>query len=517
MTRNKVSILAAAALLSLAVGCQETPEESIVREKGAAGIKKYESMDGQDAPDGSAQEDEEDGEGRGEDSEGREGNPLADLLQAPEHYKNQMTYQDGALVIDTDADVILPDASALNTYSVSAKEVNQDLIDTITKAFFEGDKIYHAYPYQEWTKSKYQEDITRLKKYKAEGNLDPYDYGTDEEGNLMFDIDQVIAKDEEDMKDAPEEITKVEVTPSFGLEWQSGKGDETKKEVDEDSFLGVVETAQGNYSYRISYGLKPDIVVKIGKLREGEDEREFSDWTEAEFLLDNKSVTEDMVKKRLGISYEEAEKAAKEKIDRLGWGLELYGWDYALYKRGEGAWNENAIHDAGYIFRFTRKLDGVPITFTMSYGGGLEDMDSTLTPWCYERCDVIVGDDGIQTVEIYNPYEIGQVQTERVKLMDFDSIAKIYEQMMEISNAEISQFEKQRTYHIRRITLGYSRIYDPTQSSDTGLLVPVWDFFGSFDVITDEHHEENSGEHSTQSQMTINAIDGTVIDRSLGY
>ena len=173
--------------------------------------------------------------------------------------------------------------------------------------------------------------------------------------------------------------------------------------------------------------------------------------------------------------------------------------------------------DGGYYFHFTRELDGAPLTYTDSYGGALEDMDSTLEPWGYERCDVVVGDDGIQSVEICCPYEVGEMQTENVKMMDFDSIIKIYEQMMEVSNADISKFEEQRTYHIRKITLGYSRIYDPTTDNDTGLLVPVWDFFGGFDTKSDGYESKNSGEHSNQSVLTINAVDGTVINRELGY
>ena len=188
----------------------------------------------------------------------------------------------------------------------------------------------------------------------------------------------------------------------------------------------------------------------------------------------------------------EAEKLAREKVDKLGWDLDVYGWDYAVYKEGEGEVTEDSILDGGYLFHFTKILDDVPITYTASYGGGLEDMDSTLEPWSYERCDVIVGEDGIQKVEIFNPYEVGKVQTENVKLMDFDSI-------------------------IKKITLGYSRIYDPNTDNDTGLLVPVWDFFGGFDTEMDGVTEKRSGVYSTQSHMTINAIDGTIIDRELGY
>ena len=100
-------------------------------------------------------------------------------------------------------------------------------------------------------------------------------------------------------------------------------------------------------------------------------------------------------------------------------------------------------------------------------------MDSTLVPWSYERCLVIVGDDGIQEVTLLNPYDIGEIKTENVKLMDFESVINIYEQMMEVSNADILNYESKRTFHIRKIKFGYTRIYDPATDNETGLLVPV--------------------------------------------
>ena len=252
------------------------------------------------------------------------------------------------------------------------------------------------------------------------------------------------------------------------------------------------------------------------------DAGKFPHWLEEEYLMDIEredfhSLSEETLKGLAGISYEDAEKIAKEPIEKLGWDLELNGWGYTAYYDGEGNPTEKNILDGGYIFYFTRVLDGMPITNTSAYGGGLENHDSTLVPWSYERCEVIVGDDGIQKAEIFSPYNLEGIQTENVKLMDFDSIVKIYEQMMEVSNADISELEKQKTYHIKKIKLGYSRIYDPTVDSSSGILVPVWDFFGGFDVETDGYSEQNNGEHSTTSYMTINAIDGTVIDRGLGY
>ncbi len=500
MRKKYISVIVSGLCVAMLAGCQETPKDTIVKQKGADAIQSYES------------------------AETETDSPLRELLGAPEHYTNKASYEDGGLVIDTDAEVILPEVNRINTYAVSAKEVNQEMIDTVTNAFFEGAKFYSAVSYDEWTKEDYENQIARLKKYKSEGNLDPYDFGTDENGQPQFNIDEEIARNEERMQEAPDETTKVEVKPSFGLEYVSGKGEEQTKEVDEDSFYGVAETEQGIYDYDIQYGLAPDIVFSISKdpQKDTIDPQEFSDWVETSYILGQEEngenrLTEDDVKGLLDISLEEAQKIAEEKVEKLGWGLEVYNWEYAVYHHGEGGVSKDNILKAGYLFHFTRKLDGVPVTYTDSYGGALEDMDSTLTPWSYERCDIIVGKDGIQKVEIYNPYEVGEMKTENVKLMDFESIMKTYEQMMEVSNADITAYEKNRTYHVRKIVLGYSRIYDPAADCDTGLLVPVWDFIGGFDATTDEYVMKNSGGYSNSSYMTINAIDGTVINRELGY
>ena len=198
------AVFAAILGASLLAGCQETPKNSIVKQKSTDNMNQYES------------------------TEEAKGN-ISNIVKAPETYKNKATYENGALVIDTDAEIILPEADSINTYKVSAQEASQELFDKVTKAFFEGDKIYHAHGYYQWTKERYQEEITKLKKYKSEGNLDPYGYGTDENGELMFRIDEEIARNEAELEHAPDEIEKKEVTPSFGLEWVNGTGEEAQK------------------------------------------------------------------------------------------------------------------------------------------------------------------------------------------------------------------------------------------------------------------------------------------------
>ena len=58
------------------------------------------------------------------------------------------------------------------------------------------------------------------------------------------------------------------------------------------------------------------------------------------------------------------------------------------------------------------------------------------------------------------------------------------------------------------VRLIYTRISEK-DSFDTGLVVPVWNFEGT---ITDEYGHKNKG-----TVLSINAIDGSVINQELGY
>ena len=56
------------------------------------------------------------------------------------------------------------------------------------------------------------------------------------------------------------------------------------------------------------------------------------------------------------------------------------------------------------------------------------------------------------------------------------------------------------------------------ENIEEGLLVPVWDFWGT------EHYEYDgwdnygfTGDNVERIVLTINAVDGRVIDRELGY
>ena len=132
---------------------------------------------------------------------------------------------------------------------------------------------------------------------------------------------------------------------------------------------------------------------------------------------------------------------------------------------------------------------------------------------------ILVDKDGIESMTYSNPYTIGNIKTENLNLLSFSEIMKIYEKMMVVTNADNMQYENSRVYNIDRIVLGYARIYEPSTDAHTGILIPVWDFFGSMTSESEYNGEteSNTSKDPNESFLTINAVDGSIIDRNLGY
>ena len=155
-------------------GCAETPESSLVKQKGTASMKNYEEGETLAAletdTDKTQRTLEESESGQKEQADYR----LRNALGAPEHYESQVTDETGKLTIFTDADVEIPGAGQVSAISVSQHPFDQEVMDRVTNAFFPDAKIYDGVSYNQMTKEDLQRRIEILKGYVAEGNLDPY-------------------------------------------------------------------------------------------------------------------------------------------------------------------------------------------------------------------------------------------------------------------------------------------------------------------------------------------------------
>ena len=90
------------------------------------------------------------------------------------------------------------------------------------------------------------------------------------------------------------------------------------------------------------------------------------------------------------------------------------------------------------------------------------------------------------------------------------------------SLVEIDKINGDETYmdvEITKVSLSLMRIRD--KGSLQGTIVPVWDFWGTSDWYDAEPnaygYQEKGMNYEYQPMLTLNAVDGTVVDRQLGY
>lgn len=164
--------------------------------------------------------------------------------------------------------------------------------------------------------------------------------------------------------------------------------------------------------------------------------------------------------------------------------------------------------DYGYRLYYTRQIAGVPVTLVYQQGGSaILDEYSYAIP--YEKLFVDVGEKGIFLMRYNNPLSVGETIVESPVLLPFNDILDIFTKVSPLKYAS-GESEKNNGIQINRIVLGYMHL-QMKDHPNRYQMVPVWDFFGTRTIGKEMLNEFN------WSYFTINAIDGTVIDRDLGY
>lgn len=202
--------------------------------------------------------------------------------------------------------------------------------------------------------------------------------------------------------------------------------------------------------------------------------------------------------------------------------------DFAL----AGARYQDSSLGVNYVLHYTRQIDGIPITYTSQIGGSvIEDEFGEWMPWEDEQLEFIYDAEGLWRMNWTNPYEISTISEEAVFLLPFSEVKQIFESVM-ITNygKSISYTDSYGNYldnyesylssmeiNVSSVRLGYMKIQEKGDKNGAKL-VPVWDFFGTisyYDMDTGSYVATH--EDPFYSLVTINAMDGSVLDRYLGY
>ena len=431
--------------------------------------------------------------------QGRDNSALLAALDVPERFTGEWEGVNGLVHVTADAEIILPDADAIPTGSVARRDFTQEDLDAFLRVFMKGQPFY-----EEVIMTK-QEALAELEKYQAmeRGDIPLSGDTTDEK------LSDVIAYYTELAGTAPDEGELRPAATSFIADgtvermrgWSEVDGRKTHLWVQ--NFPGAWDSAAW---YVQDYGNVDGSYCQLYS-----------------------AVPEDIAKKptQPDISEEEAVEMGNALLAELGFKdlvcdriTPVYFadamWLQSVIIPGNTVWDsashwedlDRAILDTGYQLQYARSLNGFPIGYTSIMGVSVEE-GNEMSVWPYETIEVCVTKDGVVYFKWTAPTEEPVLETEDTQLMSFDEISSIFERMIMVRHSYAQTIsdnggDGDLSINISKVKLNLMRVR-AKNSNDMGLVIPVWDYYGS------------EGSIEGTIVLTINAIDGSMISRELGY
>ena len=191
------------------------------------------------------------------------------------------------------------------------------------------------------------------------------------------------------------------------------------------------------------------------------------------------------------------------------------GWDH---------WGDNFEYvPEGYVLYYTPVYEGVSVRYTEPFSlrmPGMMEATGEVTrkePNPQEYMAITVLKDGVFSLEYYNPSEQVNIVETNAQILPFDQIQKSFDDyIMGLSNKSGS-VDYRAHITVNRIELSLMRVQTP--DTDEYRMIPVWDFYGGSwqYYLIGERYENRYNEFYGRSYLTINALDGSIVDRETGY
>ncbi len=496
MSKIQISILIILCCAFLLTACQATPDESVVIGKG----------DGQLEEKISRQTD----------------SPLpSDMPQSGTQIKQAIKHDSLDITIELDALVDTQDGKTMPAAKVTPYKFTQEDVDRVYE-YFVGDAHFFRIPDGEEWDYLAQKSIENWEKRLEFAENSEY-YSDDHIQRIRDNIesarqDYLYAKQETDFEAVSHTLCKENLV--FG-------GDLTE------GVYGYFKS--GEYAYRLGVvndenGMSSEMFIRrVG----GGDEMIYQSemGSDIEYMGDGESIKE--------LSYEDAFAQARLTAD-------VFGADEMMLAHEEAVQYPTNTYDSYYTFVFTHQIDGVPCLYNaiaIANDEGYNDI------WDYEQLRIEVDRNGIRSAAWYYPLTIAEQLAQSASLISFEQVMDCFSKMVFIKNSWLENDLNTKIYlnvdysddpgepreedaitvgkvivHIKNIKLGLMRV----QSGMDFLLIPVWDFYGYRERFTPEGEDidilsrESTGTAEEYRpieycMLTINALDGSVIDLQQGY
>ena len=391
----------------------------------------------------------------------------AEDLNLPERFTGSWQSQDGRITVVADAEITTNQGTSLPVALVQRRRLNQEDLDLLLAAFAKGNPCYRSGIF---TKQDYQEYIDRMHQYYEENGMDE---------TARSDLKNL----EKEMRAAPEE------RPVVDTYWID-EGMDCSVFYAQSSVDGIdwMFDIKDNGTTMTSVNVYCETYGSFGLSRlelEGVASIDGIDQPEQHITAEEARAIGDALMEQLNLSY-----MVCDDIRQGLNGAQLLYYVPAVQGVRLSCIPVPRMKDDGTFWTTVNYLDS----------DTAETSNSDDIVWRNEKIQLEVGTDGILAFRWEMPCQVTEVITDSASLMSFDKIAGITGLMLpETLSGSLSK----QTFTIHRADLTLMRIRD--KGTTTGRVVPVWDFWSSAD-----------GDFE-QVLLTLNAVDGSVIDRSFGY
>lgn len=483
------------ALCTLTVGCKSTPEKSVV-------INKNDNIINEKTVE------------------------VGDIIDTPDKWMEDWLSDNEKLKITIDADVNIPDVKAYPVVSIEPMNISQDKANQIINCLIGDKQLFEINDIK--TKNDIEQEIMQIQNYLIN------DLPNEENDPKMYkDIydsrTETLKTLYQELETAPDHSEQKVITGLF----ESSHNDYDVESVkDALKKIGFSDTeidkrieeykSQINNNQQIlgeaNLGKEFMAKVNIYKYSDKNQGVEFNN-TNGIALGNYFYTLNEEIENKISISYEKALIMTQNVIGDIGIP------DMALYQKGyvTGYQGEDSNPYYAYRFIFTRKINQVPVTYVKNTDQ-LNTANNTPLynePWPDEELSISVDDTGIVDFRWRYPIELKNISNNNAAILPFDDIQQIFKDQITRQNIWEDGSILSQDITINRIELGLVKVMQ--KDSNGYMLIPAWDFFGSRTIKyatkaanTDENNEIKFDNYGT-SLLTINAIDGSIIDRNLGY
>ena len=505
MKIKRITSLLLAVLFCVSLcGCQPTPDKPVVQSKG---------------------------DGELEDKISQPALP-EQAYSAPETFKSSFETKDGTVTVNIDANVVVPDTLKIPVARIEKRVLTEEWTRDILMRLSVDGKLYDYQDELTYTKPQIEGYIQDLMDFIEELHESP-DFADHTEAEIQAETERINEQIQEWQalyKTAPEEFTASEIDVRF------------EDPVSGPPALFACETAvEGGMAWfmfnKTLYDEGGSVEMFVNTPSTG--------WVyEQSYDLDNMNG--------ITATPDEAVEIGKRFIEKMGEsGFEASLVTAGYMNVGEG----NSDNDPQcYDIFFTRSVEGVKTSYhtdkyfgsqapasTTQFNGldGAADIPSDFTDpdtnqyapfWPQEYIELFITDQGVFKMHWEMPSMQTDVVNENVELLPFDEIQRIFEQQMGVSGSFTGSYTGgniiRRDITITRIELGMTQIRE--KNTYAGLImVPTWNFYG-YETYTceeqveqgydlDENNQFVNDELFGHSFMTINAVDGSIVNWELGY